>query len=111
MKKIYLILFLFSTGCGSLLGSLRKDFDDEPVEPEPTVGGLYPEAGYLDVPGGRVGHVDRGPAAYNNYGDYVGSNKSWITPERQDEYSRDQLRQGAGSLTYSDSPNVAPPIR
>jgi flagellar basal body L-ring protein FlgH len=109
MNRLLAVLILVTTGCGSLLGNLRKDFDDEPLPPEDTIGGMYPEAGYLDVPGGRVGHTDRGPASYNNYGEYKGGDRSWITPERRDEYDRDQLRRGA--LSYSDSPQLAPPVR
>jgi flagellar basal body L-ring protein FlgH len=111
MSRLVLIACLVFSGCGSLLGNLRKDFDDEPYTDQETVGGLYPEGGYLDVPGGRVGHLDRRPATSNSYDDYRGDHRSWISQEKRDEYSRDQVRRSGSNPSFSDSPQFSPPVR
>jgi len=70
-----LLLLLLATqwvGCSSLMGGLRRDFDDQQFLEEPVSGGRLSERGLLedeasdfgtDSYQGSVGHVDRSPAA------------------------------------------------
>jgi len=53
------------SGCAQMLGQLRADLNDDQGSYAPTVGGAYPERGYLDdnryAP--SPGHYDRSPSA------------------------------------------------
>ncbi len=72
MKKAIaaLTLLIFTSGCAQLMANLRRDLDDSEMQDGPTVGGVWPEAGYLSEEGfaepdryAAVGHTERAPAS------------------------------------------------
>jgi flagellar basal body L-ring protein FlgH len=108
------------TGCGQFMGNLRRDLDDSEPYTQPTYGGRWAERGFLsdNMPEGpdryaQVGHSERNPASdtARNDGD------SWISPERAEANARDRYRysgaddQDGQSVTMSNTPNLAPPVK
>jgi flagellar L-ring protein precursor FlgH len=114
------LAFLSLAGCAQMMGALRRDLDDGDAASEPpTVGGRFPEHGFLsqDVPEGGsagdryVGHSDRGPAS-SGANNSAGS-RSWLTPASADAARRDAGR-GAdeeGGPSSDSAPNMDPSVR
>jgi flagellar basal body L-ring protein FlgH len=115
------------TACAKFMGGLRRDLDDGDYQGSPTVGGSYPEKGFLNQEmseGGpyadrysSIGHSERGPASAGTGGDP--GQESWISPDQAASSKRDAYRgiepsddpDAVGSSTYSNNPNVAPPTQ
>ena len=132
MKTLFKILFLALvalqlTACAKFMGGLRRDLDDGDYQGSPTVGGMYPEKGFLNPEmsdGGpyadrynSIGHSERGPASAGAGADP--GQQSWISPDQAASSKRDAYRgiepsddpDAPGSSTYSNNPNVAPPTQ
>jgi flagellar basal body L-ring protein FlgH len=113
---------VLGSGCAQLMGSLRRDLDDQaPFADEgPTLGGRGAGTGFLndDLPEGGsvgdryVGHSERNPASETAGGRAASS--SWISPDRADANRRDAFR-GAGDsdeeLSSATQANVEPNVR
>ena len=117
---------LFVTGCGAMMGSLRKDLDDGITNDRggPTYGGPMAEGGFLSESMGEsgygsgnlggdrynaVGHSERGPAsALNSPGP-----DSWVGQEKNENARRDAMHGNmAGSEEESaKNGNVPPPVK
>ena len=115
MRKGILALLLVTvaaTGCSQLLGSLRRDLDDDPgySNDGPTVGGQFSERGLLNDDNNHyVGHAERGPASVDQ--DPRGGD-SWISEEREAQNRRDDMRgEDQGGVTLSNTPDLPPPVK
>ena len=99
------LLFTF-TGCASLFGNLRPDFDDGYGQ-EPTTGGRFSEGGQLSN-----GYYSDGrdPASENQSGK-MGGQGSWMNDENDNRARQFNTRSpnnmnGDERLAYSNSPSV-----
>lgn len=101
------------TGCGSLFG-LRPDFDDgNAYENQPTVGGAYSEAGYLDeedrgrgIANAAVGRADRQASGE------LGGRGSWLDGDEATRGRQAQSRMSSeGVVSYSTNPNMNVPSK
>lgn len=118
-----LLSLLAMTGCGTLMGGLRRDLDDSVPEPAPPVfGGKFnqgflsesmPEQGEYDRYS-AVGHSERAPAS-TSYGGPLEGN-SWVDPNAADDNRRDIWR-GAedntdrGPANFSNTPSMRPAVK
>ena len=116
------VTLLSTSGCGKLLGSLRRDLDDDPYwNAPPTTGGRWSEKGLLadpaDDPRGRyssVGHNERGPASARYQDD---RQDGWISQERAEQNARDRMRyeddgsDGPATANLTNTPNLEPPVK
>jgi flagellar basal body L-ring protein FlgH len=84
---------LMFSGCAQMLGQLRADLNDDQGSYRPTVGGAYPEGGYLDDDryGAAPGHYDRSPAAMRS--------------SRNEDAWSDERDDGDGSRSAEMEPN------
>jgi len=104
-KPLVLVAAVFMlSGCAQILGQLRADLNDDQGSYRPTVGGAYPEGGYLneDRNGTAQGHYDRSPAAMRsaNEGGWSdegeegeGSRAAGIEQDSAEEDERPRVRQ------------------
>lgn len=126
-------------GCTKFLGNLRRDLNDgetytarsgrDDFGPSgPTMGGRFPESGFLepDMPDAGYGaspelsvnHQERSPASTSGTPG-VGGRDSWVAPEQADASRRDAYRQleqepadlGALGVSTASTPNLAPPVK
>lgn len=109
-------LLLAATGCGNLMGNLRKDLDDGDTYNDPvTVGGNWQERGFLSESMGESGrggsfsslnHADRNPASLGG-GESRGG---WNSEEDIDQQRRDAMRGGEDGEnlppSYQSNPNL-----
>jgi flagellar basal body L-ring protein FlgH len=91
VKARIIVLFaamLALSGCAQMLGRLRADLNDDQGSYSPTVGGAYPERGYLEeeryIP--SPGHYDRSPAALRS-----ASNEDTWSESREDRDGQQQV--------------------
>jgi flagellar basal body L-ring protein FlgH len=97
VKKIICAMFaalaltVTLTSCAQLVEGLRRDLDDDaPPMDSPTVGGRFPERGFLSDSGGDGSSSGRSPASARA-GSQTGSSGSWANG---DSARRDQQRGG-----------------
>ncbi|MCM2322877.1 MAG: flagellar basal body L-ring protein FlgH [Oligoflexia bacterium] len=121
-------VLISATGCASLAGKLRRDFDDRGAYDEaPVSGGAWQERGFLSesMPEGgpysgrygAVGHQERSPAS-DAYGvpPQAAADQSWVSASQADSHRRARLNSdlertdGAAEdvATYESRPNLAP---
>ena len=97
IRSAYLILTVMLSGCSSLMGNLRRDFDDGENTAGPTVGGRWTERSVLGDEAGEaggdrsIGHQDRGPASTGS----PNANEMAMSEEVNSE----------------SAPSVAPPVK
>jgi hypothetical protein len=102
------LMSLALMSCGKFMANLRRDLDDsepametasgekEPAYYDDTVGGRWPERGYL-------GHYDRSPASSG--GGETPMQRPWISRSEQETNQRDRYRTFASS---GQTPNLIP---
>ncbi len=87
MKPLAIVAAVFMlSGCAQILGQLRADLNDDQGSYRPTIGGAYPEGGYLDEDryGTAPGHYDRSPAAMRS----ASNERGWSDEGEDGEGSR-----------------------
>ena len=102
-RILFFATLLTLSGCASLFGNLRPDFDDG-YSDEPTTGGKFSEAGQL---GGGYYSEGRDPASATNSGP-MGGQGSWMDDENANRARQYNVRNGGEgqNLAYSNSPSV-----
>lgn len=121
MRGAALIIMLLSaqllSGCGKMLGNLRRDLDDSPAYEPQTVGGTWTERGFLAEGSDytAVGHSERSPASAEN-GGTVARRQSWVNARndagrRQATTMANESGYESGEVAYSNTPMLPPPVR
>jgi len=101
------------TGCGTLFG-LRPDFDDgSAYENEPTTGGAYSEAGYLDEERSNRNPAYANPGHSDNESNgAMGGRGSWLGDDSALRGRQAQTRMSEeGVVSYSTAPNMNVPSK